>query len=214
MGCSSKSHEAGTGTQQGVLAGTESVDQANPPTQPLVAESQGDTQNESPSSTGTLPDEKDAMLANELFAASDSVSADGQDVSNDSKLTPLTSAMSNAKQLQLRSNLQPSQLTEFLKLADLEMQNIVSGRAGVHDQREAIAELVRVGKMKLQASEQLAASSEATEAEKSLGRRGQLQALSHLAAHGDLPSAERLEKLATEWIQSGIQQSKMILAWC
>ncbi len=208
-GCSSRSDTTATGSQQATLAGTEAAvgDAVTTQTPDAIAKNIP-SQNSLPATSESqsaldASDKNDEMLANELFTTAESASGIGNGPKAETKLAPLTSAMSNAKQLQLRADLQPSQLTEFLKLADLEMQNIVSGRAGVHDQREAIAELVRVGKMKLQASEQLTASSDATESQKSLGRRGQLQSLSHLAAHGDLPSAERLEQLATEWIKSG-----------
>ncbi len=161
---------------------------------------------QSVASAGTTA--SDSELADELFGPS-------EPSSNNSTVQPSSAAAMNANRLQLKSDLAPEQLTEFLKLADLEMQNIVSGRAGVHDQREAISELVRVGKMKLQASEQLADSPDATDTQKSLGLRGQLQSLSHLAAQGDLKSAERLESLANQWVKhedpAVVDDSRLVL---
>jgi|GEM_PF-2374071 len=106
------------------------------------------------------------------------------------------------KSLRLRANLSPARLTEFLKLSDIEMQNIASGKAGIFDQEMANQEMVRIGKLKLQAATQLLASEEADPSQKILAIRGQLQSLSHLAALGDLKSAEALEKLANEQVES------------
>lgn len=119
------------------------------------------------------------------------------------------------KSLKLRANLSPTRLAEFLKLSDIEMQNIASGKAGIFDQAMANQEMVRIGKLKLQAATQLLASQEADPSQKILAIRGQLQSLSHLAALGDLKSAEALEKLASEQVESSdatvAEDSRLVL---
>jgi len=96
----------------------------------------------------------------------------------------------------LRADLSPARLTEFLQLSDLEMQSIASGKAGILDQRKANQEMIRVGKLKLEAAKRLKASESADVKQKVMGIRGELQSLSHLAALGDLKSATDLETLA------------------
>jgi len=98
--------------------------------------------------------------------------------------------------LQLRTDLSPERLVDFLRSVDLEMQSVATGRKGLFDVDEANAELVRLSKLKLQAAEQLETRAEAQPAQQATAIRGKLQALSHLAALGDLPAAEQLEAFA------------------
>ncbi|MGB7328285.1 MAG: TlpA disulfide reductase family protein [Rubripirellula sp.] len=102
----------------------------------------------------------------------------------------------------LRAGLTPDQLVEFLAGADRDMQIIASGQSGISDPAKARQMLLQIIKMKLEASQRLAVDPAATPAMASEGARGELQALSHMAALGDLKSAEKLEKLATEKLSS------------
>ncbi len=98
---------------------------------------------------------------------------------------------------QLRADLTPAQMLEFLAGADKDMQIIVTGRSGITDPKEARDTLMHIIKMKLEASRRLSKHAEADAAARSEGARGELQSLSHLAALGDLKVAEELEELAT-----------------
>lgn len=117
--------------------------------------------------------------------------------------------------LQLQTELPVPRLVDFLRAVDIEMQNVASGRTKMQSNVEANDEMVRLAKLKLQASTQLIEKSTADGDEYVMGLRGQLQSLSHLAALGDLQSAEQLEKLASEQSQSKVKSlaldSKLVL---
>jgi hypothetical protein len=100
---------------------------------------------------------------------------------------------------QLKPDLDPQQLVEFLGVADRDMQGIWSRLPQVTGGRD---ELIRIAKMKLEASRRLKDHPAASVEAKSAGARGELQALSHLASFSDLKSAEELEQLATENLKS------------
>ncbi|TWU47544.1 thiol-disulfide oxidoreductase [Rubripirellula tenax] len=102
----------------------------------------------------------------------------------------------------LKANLTPDELVAFLAGADRDMQIIASGRSGIDDPEQARSMLVQIIKMKLEASRRLASSTTATKQMASEGARGELQALSHLAALGDLKAATELESLAATTVQS------------
>ncbi len=103
----------------------------------------------------------------------------------------------------LPGNLTPARLTEFLQMTDLEMQQVANRvNAGVVTQIRGDAEMFRISKLKLQAAIELLAAPNADEKQNVIGIRGQLQALSHLAAMGDLKSAQQLETLANEQVTS------------
>jgi thiol-disulfide isomerase/thioredoxin len=104
--------------------------------------------------------------------------------------------------LELQAELPVPRLVDFLKVVDIEMQNVASGRTKMQSNADANDEMIRLAKLKLQASTQLIDKSPSDSEEQVKGLRGQLQSLSHLAALGDLPSAEQLEKLAQENSQS------------
>ena len=107
----------------------------------------------------------------------------------------LQGAQDAANLLQLRPDLTPSELVDFLSQTDQYMQLLMSGR-GISDPEEAFAEMNRVAKVKLEAARRLIALEDADAKQISEGARGELQALSHLAAQGDLNSAEELRSLA------------------
>lgn len=113
---------------------------------------------------------------------------------------------------QLRPDLSPSQLIQFLAVADRDMQDIWSRLTQIQGGRE---ELIRVARMKLEASRRLKQHAEADEPSKSIGARGELQALSHLASFSDLKSAEELEGLARENLASNdpalVSDSRLVL---
>jgi len=109
---------------------------------------------------------------------------------------PIPPPIAETPRLQLAPQLPPPRLADFLKLVDIEMRNVASGRRPFRDVAEANAELKRLSQLKLQAATQLEERSQPTDPERLLAIRGQLQALSHLAGLGDLDSALKLEKLA------------------
>lgn len=113
---------------------------------------------------------------------------------------------------QLRPELTPAELVQFLGVADRDMQDIWSRLPQIPGGRD---ELIRIAKMKLEAARRLKASTEADESSKSAGARGELQALSHLASFSDLKSAKELEDLATENLQSNdpelVADSRLVL---
>jgi hypothetical protein len=113
---------------------------------------------------------------------------------------------------QLKPDLNPQQLVEFLGVADRDMQGIWSRLPQVAGGRD---ELIRIAKMKLEASRRLKNHPEANVEAKSAGARGELQALSHLASFSDLKSAEALEELATENLESNdpdlVSDSRLVL---
>ena len=113
---------------------------------------------------------------------------------------------------QLKPDLNPQQLVEFLGVADRDMQGIWSRLPQVTGGRD---ELIRIAKMKLEASRRLKDHPEASAGARSAGARGELQALSHLASFSDLQSAEALEELASENLKSSdpdlVSDSRLVL---
>ena len=103
---------------------------------------------------------------------------------------------------ELKPDLSASELVEFLSGADQDIQMIVAGRSGIEDQREARQTLMHIIKMKLEASRRLSSRDDASEEERSQGKRGELQSMSHLAVLGDLKAATALETLAESNLQS------------
>lgn len=106
--------------------------------------------------------------------------------------------------LQLPSELPVPRLVDFLRAVDIAMQSVASGRTKMQTNAEATKEMIRLAKLKLQASRQLIDMTTAESQEQVTGLRGKLQSLSHLAALGDLASAEQLETLAKEQSRSNI----------
>ena len=104
---------------------------------------------------------------------------------------------------ELRSDLSPAELLEFLHFADQDMQLIATGRAGLTDEKEASEEMRRIVRRKLEAARRLMEHPEASERQQVEGKRGELQALSHLASLGELKAAEELERLVRGYVQAG-----------
>lgn len=97
---------------------------------------------------------------------------------------------------QLRADLPPDKLVEFLASVDADIQQIWAARGGGQGEQQRRDEVIRIVKLKLEASRRLALHQQADEAARRQGARGELQSLSHLASLGDLKSAEELETLA------------------
>lgn len=113
---------------------------------------------------------------------------------------------------QLPADLPPNKLIEFLGMADRELQDIWSRLPQIPGGRE---ELIRIVKLKLEASRRLKDHDQADEKAKSIGARGELQALSHLASFSDVNSAQALEELAERNLLSGdanlVADSRLVL---
>ncbi|PHQ35408.1 redoxin domain-containing protein [Rhodopirellula bahusiensis] len=107
----------------------------------------------------------------------------------------------NGQGKQLARDLGPQQLRTFLSEADIEMGMIASGQSGIEDRTTAFSELKRIASLKREASRRLIEHADASEKDQAIGRRGELQSLSHLASLGDLQAAESLQALA-EQLQS------------
>jgi hypothetical protein len=164
---------------------------AQPPAEPIDPSTL--VQASADSNSGLAPksqDQVDDELAEAMFG--------GDDADPAPPIEPIPVTPENS--VNLRTDLPAERLVEFLKLADLEMQNVASGKAGIFDQRTANEEMIRLGKLKLQAATQLEAASSNDPNQKSLAIRGQLQSLSHLAALGDVKAAEQLETLANQQV--------------
>ena len=130
-------------------------------------------------------------------------------------LKSFAAGSTEAPRRQLRADLSPAELREFLSGADKDMQLIASGRAGISNQKEALAEMQRIAKLKLEAARRLRVHADASPEAKSEGARGELQALSHAAALGDLKSAKELEQLAEGNLESAdptlVSDSRLVL---
>ena len=157
----------------------------------------------------SAPDQPDlATSSSQPNASQPNASQPNASQPNESQRTAAGSADSldmaelATNRLQLRTDLSPERLVDFLRSVDLEMQSVATGRKGLFDVDEANAELVRLSKLKLQAAEQLETRAEAQPAQQATAIRGKLQALSHLAALGDLPAAEQLEAFAGQHADS------------
>ena len=115
----------------------------------------------------------------------------------------------------LRADFTPDQLVEFLATADKDMQTIVTGGGGFSDPEEARSTLIQIVKLKLEASRRLADNTDLTEKLRSEGQRGQLQSLSHLAALGNVESADQLKSLAKSNLESDnpdlVSDSRLVL---
>jgi thiol-disulfide isomerase/thioredoxin len=120
-----------------------------------------------------------------------------------------------AAQRTLRADLTAEQLVEFLATADNDMKLIVSGASGMEDPAQRRRTLLQIIQMKQEASRRLAVDENASDRLRSEGRRGQLQALSHLASLGDLKAAERLKTMAINNLDSDddllVSDSQLVL---
>lgn len=97
---------------------------------------------------------------------------------------------------ELKAGLSPDELLDFMATADKDMRTVVTGGADIEDPQEARSLLLRMVRMKNEAATRLAENPDLDRATRNIGRRGQLQSLSHLASLGDLQAAESLRELA------------------
>ncbi len=104
--------------------------------------------------------------------------------------------------LQLRPDSSPRQLNAFLGDADREMGDLINGRTMAGNTQGVRKEVERIIALKRVAAERLSNHADATEKEKIAGQRGVLQALSHLAAMGDMKAAVELQTLAEKMLNS------------
>ena len=104
-----------------------------------------------------------------------------------------------SRQPSLSDDWSPAKLVEFLSITDRDMQDIWGRMQQIQGGRQ---ELIRIAKLKLQASQNLKSHERATDRQKSLGARGELQALSHLASFNDLTAATELRKIAESNLES------------
>ncbi|WP_372898378.1 TlpA family protein disulfide reductase [Stieleria sp.] len=109
-----------------------------------------------------------------------------------------------AAQRELRDDLTADQLMTYLEESDRDMEMLARGRDQLQDPNQANELMRQLANSKLQASVRLQAHADATEKQRTAGLRGQLQALSHLSAMGDLSSAKALEALARENLSSPV----------
>ncbi len=107
-----------------------------------------------------------------------------------------------AAQRELRDDLTADELMTYLEESDRDMEMLARGRDQLQDPNQANELMRQLANSKLQASVRLQAHPDATEKQRTAGLRGQLQALSHLSAMGDLSSAKALEALARENLSS------------
>ncbi|MCG8653548.1 MAG: hypothetical protein MI861_27170, partial [Pirellulales bacterium] len=115
---------------------------------------------------------------------------------------PTLSQQSLVPQLELKSDLSPDELSEFLGQVDQAVGLFLNGQSGITDRQQARTEFIRIANLKLEASRNLIQHPQSDQAARAEGIRGELQALSHLAWLGDVSAAEKLEKLAVTHLTS------------
>ncbi|TWU16779.1 TlpA family protein disulfide reductase [Allorhodopirellula heiligendammensis] len=122
-----------------------------------------------------------------------------QPPSSENAPPPRIPAIDGASQRpQLRPDWGPGELNAFLGDIDREMGALINGQAGNTDPRAVQEEVVRLVALKRVAAERLSEHPDGTERDRVTGRRGVLQALSHLASMGDLKAAEELQAIAED----------------
>lgn len=164
--------------------------------------------------TGGNPPDESQVVSDESTVPADSrpnklagfLQADDANPQATSSQTPSTSMGADssptvgAGSLQLRSNLTAPEMVALLGEIDREMRSLINGQSGITDPRAVQSEVERVVDLKRIASERLMNDPNADETARVKGSRGYLQAMSHLAAMGDLASAEKLQAFADESI--------------
>ncbi len=97
----------------------------------------------------------------------------------------------------------PEELNAFLPKVDEAIRDlIVAGSNNIVDNETFTKLGLRLGQMKLDAGEKLAAAQDATDANRKTGVLTQLVALSHLSGLKDVDAAKKLEKLSASLLQS------------
>lgn len=225
-GCNSPVEEANLTDSEGIASRESNVDQPNPedplPESRLAQNAPRlKSQNQDSQAPDFLPQE--SFVDNSPIQGipeRDSQMTDRPDLNQSSpspQRFPLAVADSagESPDVGLRADLTADELVEFLAGADKDMQTIVSGASGISDPKEARKTLVRIIKMKHEASRRLAQNQNVSDKLRSEGNRGQLQALSHLASLGDLEAATDLEALAKANLNSDdnalVSDSRLVL---
>jgi hypothetical protein len=164
--------------------------------QPANINSFTESESERKSSSGaeilaTPPAEKDSTPKQDPLSLSSGTTATGLPKVNASEIT--------SRQPSLSDDWSPEKLVEFLSITDRDMQDIWGRMQQIQGGRE---ELIRIAKLKLQAAQNLKSHAEASNLQKSLGARGELQALSHLASFNDVTAARELRVIAESNLDS------------
>ncbi len=98
--------------------------------------------------------------------------------------------------LQLAADLPPAALIKFLGEADRELRTVAASATSAAEFEQLEPELRRLAGLKREAADRVIAVPSVPPALRKQAKRGRLQALSHLAAMGDLRAAEQLESEA------------------
>ena len=148
-------------------------------------------------------------------AAVDEIGIVGEAKPNPARQPEQPASATRESERQLRSDLTPDQLVDFLSETDRYMQAIYEQRAGIRDQQTAFREMNQTAQLKLKAARQLKTHSDADASKRIEGARGEIQALSHLASQGSLNAATELKQLAKESLQSNdkrlVEDSQSVL---
>jgi len=99
----------------------------------------------------------------------------------------------------LRADLSPPELETFLAQADRDLELALTG-PGQTDQAARLRSAKNIARVKLEAARRLLGHDDATEEQQIVGKRGELQGLSHLAQLRDLKAATQLETLAKTYL--------------
>ena len=159
---------------------------SNPSLQQLAEQSL-----ESQSSAESIPSTPEIIDTPDADTAS---AEEGAPSSTLPAIRPTTKAKDLSKtESSVGEDLSAQELIDFLAVTDRDMQDIWGKMQQIEGGRE---ELIRIAKLKLQASKHLRNHSDATETQMSLGARGELQALSHLASFNDTGAAANLKQIA------------------
>ncbi|TWT88015.1 TlpA family protein disulfide reductase [Neorhodopirellula pilleata] len=196
-GCGGSTEPAATeiATDRSAVSVSNDEDRSPPDSRPNSSSSQlATSQARSPDSPGDR-----SWLAESMEQRPD-VNSDGAIPNKDSGVESLPIAkIQNADDPQLRADLTPTQLAAFLGEVDREMRGLINGQSGITDPQAIQSEVDRVVRLKRTASERLMNDPQADTKGKTIGRRGYLQAMSHLASMGDLASAEKLQEFAEQF---------------
>ena len=168
--------------------GSDVIEVPTPPADADPADSAGPLNRQTPDDA---PGGERSVLTADSIVPSQPPSSDDEDGA-------VSVAAIAGQSLQLPADLTAPQLSEFLSRADEELFRIANQVRSAADRTAASAELKRVAGLKLQAAERLLAADAPSPELTRSGRRGKLQALSHLAAMGDIAAANRLRAYAAE----------------
>ena len=189
---------------------SDSAGQSDPAANRLTGPDSPDSDNSHPTETGPVTETDESGTQSVPAQPPDSQSGETKGAG-----LPLADPSLNLPERPLPANLSPEKLVEFLAGADQDMQLIASGRGGISDPNAARAVMKRITKLKLEASRRLKKHPDADAKSQIEAARGELQSLSTLASLGDVKSADALEALANENLNSNdpnlLSDSRMVL---